>query len=319
MKDTFGREINYLRISVTDKCNLRCRYCMPESGVADLGHENILTYEEIHRVVEAAAGLGITKYRLTGGEPLVRRGIVSLVEQMKGIPGVEKITMTTNGILLPQMAEQLKKAGLDRVNISMDSLRHDRYREITRGGDLDQVIAGANAAVKAGLTPIKFNVVMMKGFNDDELLDFVQLTLQHDYEVRFIELMPVGRAENDIDHGYISSEEIKGRLPQLIPLEDQDGVAEMYRYRGARGRIGFITPISCNFCSQCNKLRLTADGKLKTCLHSEKEIDLKKALREGQPGDLEQVLRSAIEEKEEKHHLGEGRPPISRDMNKIGG
>ena len=319
MKDTFGREINYLRISVTDKCNLRCRYCMPEEGVADLGHENILTFEEIHRVVVAAAKLGITKYRLTGGEPLVRRGIVGLVEQMKQIPGVEKITMTTNGILLPQMAEKLKEAGLDRVNISLDSLRHDRYREITRGGDLNQAIAGINAASKAGLVPIKLNVVMMKGFNDDEILDFVQLTLQHDYEVRFIELMPVGRAENDFTNGYMSSEEIKARLPQLIPVEKQEGVAEIYRYRGALGRIGFITPISCNFCSQCNKLRLTADGKLKTCLHSEKEIDLKKALREGQPGDLEKVLTEAIKGKEEKHHLGSGQAPISRDMNKIGG
>lgn len=319
MKDTFGREINYLRISVTDKCNLRCRYCMPEEGVTDLGHESILTYEEIQRIVQASASLGITKYRLTGGEPLVRKGIIGLVEKMKSIPGVEEIGMTTNGILLGKHGEALKKAGLDRVNISLDSLQPGKYREITRGGNLEEAMAGINEAARVGLTPIKLNVVVIKGFNDDEILDFVQLTLQHDYQVRFIELMPIGRAENDFVHGYMSTEEIKSKLPQLIPLEGNQGVAEVYRYRGGRGTIGFITPISSCFCDQCNKLRLTADGKLKTCLHSEKEIDLMPALREGDAKDVVCAIQKAIEGKEEKHHLGEGQSPISRDMHKIGG
>ncbi len=319
MKDTFGREIRYLRISVTDKCNLRCRYCMPEEGVADLGHENVLTYEEIVRAAEAAAKLGVSKLRITGGEPLVRRDLASLVGQLSRIPGVEEVAMTTNGILLPQYGEALKKAGLRRVNISLDTLRHGRYREITRGGDLDQAITGINEAVRVGLTPVKLNVVMIKGFNDDEVLDFVQLTLQHDYEVRFIELMPLGRAENRDADRFLSGEEIKARLPQLIPLDKGEGVAQRYRYRGARGTIGFISPISCSFCRECDKLRMTPDGKLKTCLHSETEIDLKEALRAGGDEAVEQALRRAIAGKEERHRLGVGQQPIARDMHRIGG
>lgn len=319
MKDHFGREINYMRISVTDKCNNRCKYCMPPEGVADLGHSTILTFEEIERIVSAAASLGIKKYRLTGGEPLVRKGIVGLVEKLAKIPGVEELGMTTNGLLLAQYAEDLKKAGLNRVNISMDSLRYSRYSEITRGGDLDQVVAGINEAVRVGMTPIKLNVVLMKGFNEDELLDFVQLTFQHDYEIRFIELMPIGTALEDCEYGYISCEEIKSRLPLLVPIEGEGGVAELYRYRGARGKIGFITPISSCFCEACNKLRLTSDGKIKTCLHSEQEIDLKEALAHGDEAVLVEAIRHAILGKEERHHLEDGGAPIARDMNRIGG
>lgn len=319
MKDQHGRTINYLRISVTDKCNNRCKYCMPPEGVADLGHDSILKYEEIERIVKAAASLGITKYRLTGGEPLVRKGILGLIEKMAEIPGVEEIVMTTNGILLSKYAEDLKKAGLNRVNISLDTLRHSRYKEITRGGDLDQVIAGINAAEKAGLTPIKINAVAMKGFNDDEILDLVQLTFQHDYEVRFIELMPIGTATDECGYGYLSSEEIKAKLPGIKLLEESNGVAELYKYRHAIGKVGFITPISSCFCEECNKLRLTSDGKIKTCLHSEQEIDLREALDQDTDEALVEIIKQAINSKEEKHHLGEGNMPIARDMNKIGG
>lgn len=319
MKDNFGREINYMRISVTDKCNNRCKYCMPPEGVEDLGHSTILTYEEIERIVSAAASLGITKYRLTGGEPLVRKGIVGLVEKLAQIPGVEDIGMTTNGILLNKYAEDLKKAGLNRVNISVDSFRHTRYKNITRGGDLDQVIEGINAAEKAGLTPIKLNVVAMRGFNDDEIMDFVQLTYQHDYEIRFIELMPIGTALNDCEYGYISCEELKSKMPALRPANSGDGVAELFKYPGAKGKIGFITPISSCFCEECNKLRLTSDGKIKTCLHSGQEIDLRAALDEGTEEVLVATIKGAVASKEERHLLTEGGMPITRDMNKIGG
>ena len=319
MKDHYGRTINYMRISITDKCNLRCKYCMPPEGVEDLGHNTILKYEEIERIVEAAASLGITKYRLTGGEPLVRKGIVNLIEQIVNIPGVEEVSMTTNGILLAKYAEDLKKAGLNRVNISIDSLKHSRYKEITRGGDLDDVIAGIHAAEKTGLTPIKINVVAMKGFNDDEIIDFAQLTLKHDYEIRFIELMPIGTALDDCKYEYISCEEIKAKLPGIIPIKEEKGVAELFKYKDAIGKIGFITPISSCFCQTCNRIRLTSDGKIKTCLHSDQEINLREVLNQNNKDALVEVIRKSINAKEERHHLGEGNAPITRDMNKIGG
>jgi cyclic pyranopterin phosphate synthase len=229
MKDGFGREISYMRISVTDRCNLRCRYCMPEEGVKNIGHENILSFEEIVRIVRAAAELGITKYRITGGEPLARKGIVGLVESLAAIDGVGELAMTTNGTMLAQHAEALKHAGLQRVNISIDSLIHHKYEEITRGGDLDMAFEGINAALKQGLIPLKLNVVAMKGFNDDEILNFVQLTINHPINIRFIELMPVGQVSKDNGYRYISSREIKEKLPALIPLGRREGVAELYR------------------------------------------------------------------------------------------
>lgn len=319
MKDNFGREINYLRISVTDRCNLRCKYCMPAEGVENLGHDRILSFENIERIVKASAGLGIKKYRITGGEPLARIGIVNLIENLAKIDGVEELAMTTNGTMLAKHAAALKKAGLNRVNISLDTLNHTKFKEITRGGHLDDVFDGINAAFKEGLTPVKLNVVAMKGFNDDEIIDFIQLTYQHALDIRFIELMPIGHAEVDRGYGFLSKEEIMEKLPSLIHINDQDGVADNYKYPGAIGRIGFISAMSSHFCNACNKIRLTADGKLKTCLHSNQEIDLSKVLDTGNDEQLKETILNAILHKEDRHHLNEGAKPIHRDMNKIGG
>lgn len=318
MKDKFDREITYLRISVTDRCNLRCKYCMPADGVENIGHDKILSFENIQSIVKASAQLGITKFRITGGEPLVRKDIIDLVGSLSKIPGVQELVMTTNGILLPEKAAALKQAGLGRVNISLDTLNHTKFAEITRGGDLNKVIAGINAAVNAGLTPIKINVVALRNFNDDEIMDFVQLTLQHKYNVRFIELMPFSDTTKTKDSKYISNEEIKSKLPSLIPLENQ-GVAEVFKYPEALGTIGFISAMSRHFCGNCNKIRLTADGKLKTCLHSNQEIDLNEVLNTGDEELLKETIKSAILHKEKRHHLNEGAQPITRNMNKIGG
>ena len=319
MKDCFGREISYMRISVTDRCNLRCKYCMPAEGIEDFGHENILSFENIERIVRASSQLGITKFRITGGEPLARRGIANLIEILAKIKGVEELAMTTNGTMLNKHAEALKKAGLDRVNISLDTLVHTKYAEITRGGDLDDVIAGINAAIKVGLMPVKINVVAIAGFNDDEIIDFVQLTYNHQVDIRFIELMPIGHAQLDGGYKFMSSEDIKKRLPNLIHIENQSGVADNYKYPDALGKIGFISPMSNNFCGICNKIRLTSDGKLKPCLHSNQEIDLNQVLRTGDEEALKEVIKTAILNKEERHHLNEGVKPITRDMYKIGG
>lgn len=319
MKDGFGREISYMRISVTDRCNLRCRYCMPEEGVRNIGHENILSFEEIARIVRAAAELGITKYRITGGEPLARKGIVSLVESLAAIDGVRELAMTTNGTMLAQHAEALKQAGLKRVNISVDSLIPHKYEEITRGGDLDRALEGIDAALKHGLTPLKLNVVVMKGFNDDEILDFAKLTVDRPINIRFIELMPVGQVSKNNSCRYISSGEIKEKLPSLIPLDRRDGVAELYRYPEAKGNIGFISPMSDLFCGSCNKIRLTADGKLKPCLHSDEEIDLRGVLNTCGDAPLKEAIRAAILHKGEKHFLNDGAKPVERGMSQIGG
>lgn len=319
MKDQFDREINYMRISVTDRCNFRCKYCMPESGVENLGHDKILSFESIERIVRAAVNLGIHKFRLTGGEPLVRKGIVGLVEKLAQIEGVHDLAMTTNGALLKDYAADLKKAGLSRLNISMDTFYEEKYREITRGGDINEVMDGLDAAVAAGFARIRFNAVIMRGFNDDEILSFAQLTLNEAFDVRFIELMPIGHAENDWRYGYVPNSEIMDRLPGLVPVSSKDSVAQYYKYPDAVGRIGFISPMSDHFCGSCNKIRLTADGKLKPCLHTNEELDLSPILKTGDDEALREAISQAIFNKEEKHHLNEGAEPIDRDMNKIGG
>lgn len=321
MIDNFGREINYLRISITDRCNLRCKYCMPEAGVSNIiPHAQILSFEEILRLTRAAAKLGISKIRLTGGEPLVRNSIVDLISCMNDIDGIDEIDITTNGVLLADMAEDLKNAGVKRVNISLDTLNPEKYAEITRGGNLDKVLAGIKEAQRVGLTPIKINVVALGGFNEDEFGDFIELTRDNDISVRFIELMPIGSADVGENYGFISNEEILKRFTELEPMEKEKfSVAVSYRLPGAKGNVGFISALSNHFCAECNKIRLTSDGKIKPCLHSNDELDMKKVLAEGSDDEILEALKSSIGYKVEHHRLNEGAAPIVRDMNKIGG
>ncbi|MCG0278566.1 MAG: GTP 3',8-cyclase MoaA [Thermanaeromonas sp.] len=323
MEDAFGRRITYLRISVTDRCNLRCRYCMPEEGVRLKSHEDILRLEEIVRLVQAAVQVGIKKIRLTGGEPLIRKNLVSLVRQLSSLPGVEEICLTTNGQLLERLALPLKEAGLKRVNISLDTLQPDRYSFITRGGSIEAVWRGIRAALEADLVPVKLNVVVMRGFNEDEILDFASLTLREPLHVRFIELMPIGAADG-ADFGYISLQEVWERLASKFKLERvQDlpgnGPARSFRVAGGVGSLGFIGAISEHFCNRCNRLRLTADGKLRPCLYWQVEVDVKTPLRAGASiVELAGLFRQAIRLKPRGHRLEAGWSQ-ERLMCQIGG
>ncbi len=309
LRDGYSRIIDYLRLSVTDRCNLRCIYCMPAEGVTPWKHADILSYEEITRIVGIAAGLGVKKVRITGGEPLTRKNITFLVRSIAQITGIEDLTMTTNGVLLERYAQELADAGLRRINVSLDSFRPDRYREMTRGGDLEAVLRGIRAAEKAGLLPIKINMVPVKGLNDDEVEDFARLTLQTDWQVRFIELMPTGSHDFWSPDRYITTDDVRKRIEAIGPLEPvkvrSKGPSRYFRLAGARGVVGFISALTHHFCSDCNRLRLTADGKLRPCLFSETEIDLRSALR-GNADDAEigRLLRLAIEVKPEGHTIG---------------
>ncbi|KYH28276.1 MULTISPECIES: GTP 3',8-cyclase MoaA [Clostridium] len=320
MLDGEGREINYLRISVTDLCNLRCKYCIPEEGVVKKCHSSILTLEEIEKIVVESTKVGINKVRLTGGEPLVRRGIVELVDKISNIEGINEIALTTNGILLKKYAADLKKAGLKRVNISLDTLNKYKYEYITRGGNLQDVLRGIEAAKKAGLFPLKLNIVLIKGFNDDEIENFVNLTLKNEIDIRFIELMPIGDNSWWAQKHFISNNIVLNRNPSLIPIDNKDksSPAKHYKLPNAKGRVGLINPISSHFCSNCNRLRLTADGKVKPCLHSNEEIDIKTVLRQG--GDVLPIIRKALEIKPKEHHINKGDyTPVNREMVQIGG
>ena len=317
MKDTWEREITYLRISLTDRCNLRCTYCMPPEGVKKREHNQILSLEEIEEIAREAAAMGVRKIRLTGGEPLVRRGVLSLCRALRQIPELKELTLTTNGLLLPEMAADLKAAGVDRVNISLDSLDAEKYRRITRGGSLEEALAGIQAAKDAGLTPLKLNCVLIGGFNDNEISVLARLTEQEPVEVRFIELMPIGHTEEFGPEAYLPCEAVLDRLPQLEPIERDSGVAERYRLPGAAGTVGLIRPLSRCFCGRCDRIRLTADGCLKPCLHSEEEIPLR-----GLHGQaLRQRLEEAILHKPEQHGELSARSPslAARNMNQIGG
>ncbi|MCQ4635641.1 GTP 3',8-cyclase MoaA [Anaerovorax odorimutans] len=317
MRDNYNRDINYMRVSVTELCNLRCRYCMPEEGIAKKAHEAMMTAEETIMAVEAAARLGIRKIRITGGEPLVKRGIVHLCGAIADIPGIEEVCITTNGTLLPKFARDLKAAGVSRLNISLDTLNPEKFRYITRIGELEDALAGLKAAEDAGFSKIKINNVLMGGFNDDEVEDFVNLTKEQPIEVRFIELMPIGGGIGFDRAQFVSCETVLERVPQLHSLNREEGVARLYALPGAAGRVGLIRPVSCEFCEGCNKIRLTADGKLKPCLHSDQEISLK-----GLDTDqMEETLRGAIMDKPQKREeLGADSPSkAGRDMNQIGG
>ncbi len=315
MKDLFEREITYLRVSVTDLCNLRCQYCMPEEGVEKLAHGQILSIEEIDDIVRACARCGVKKVRLTGGEPLVRRGIVDICRNAAAAPGVEEVCLTTNGVLLPELAGPLREAGVRRLNISLDTMQPEKYAAITRRGALSDVMAGLAAAREAGFDRTKINCVLMGGVNDDEIADFVELTREHPYGVRFIELMPIGLCASWDRGRFLSADEVLKRVPALEPA-GTDGVSELYRVPGYAGTVGLIRPISRHFCPSCNRIRLTADGKLKPCLHSAQEIPLRGLTGEA----LERTIREAIWSKPQRHHLDGGAVSESlRGMNAIGG
>jgi len=321
MKDLYQRRINYMRISVTDLCNLRCQYCMPEEGIASKKHhKQILSFEEMAEIVRVAAAIGVNKIRITGGEPLIRKDIVGFIGSISRINGINDIALTTNGLLLKVMGKELKEAGLNRLNISIDTLKPERFKEITRGGELHKVLDGIQEALRLGLKPIKLNAVVIGGFNEDEIEDLVRLTVEDDIDVRFIELMPIGEASNWAKERFISNEEIKNRIGHMLPLEgDPSSPAKYYKLPKAKGRVGFINPISSHFCGSCNRIRLTCDGKLKPCLHSNQEVDIMKVARNN-PVELKDVLEKAILLKPEKHYLYTNQHEIGhRNMSEIGG
>lgn len=313
MKDRFGRDITYLRISVTDLCNLRCKYCMPESGVESLCHSDILSLEEIVEIVKVAAKNGITKIRLTGGEPLVRRGFVHLCKEISKIEQIEDIAITTNGVHLKNMADDLFENKVKRINFSLDTLVKEKYNDITRRNDFDKTMESLFYAIEKGFK-VKLNVVLIGGFNDDEIENFVKLANDYDLEVRFIELMQIGETANWSKDKFVSNKIVLEKVPKL-EFDGVSGVAKIYKIKGQKGKIGLISPISCSFCSDCNRIRLTSDGKLKPCLHSKDEINLKGLSGE----ELEEVFKRGIFDKPEKHHLEDGKSESARDMNKIGG
>jgi len=318
MFDLYGRKINYLRISVTDLCNLRCKYCMPEKGIDKIYHKEILTLEEIQSITEKFVEMGIDKVRITGGEPLVRNNILKLVEGIGRIEKVKDLAMTTNATLLKKYSRDLKNAGLNRLNISLDTLNEEKYSIITKTGQLKDVLEGIESAKKEGLTPIKLNIVLIKDFNEDEIEDFVNLTRYEDIDVRFIELMPIGALKYWSLNKYISNETVLERVPALIETKSSDisSPARYYKLPNAKGRVGLINPISCKFCENCNRIRLTADGKIKSCLHSNDEIDLKELIRNGK--DLTNLITDIVKNKPKEHNLEEGNY-INRDMTAIGG
>ena len=315
MKDRYGRTIKYLRLSVTDLCNCRCVYCMGENGVPRLPHSAILSFEEIEEIVRAAVSLGVTKVRLTGGEPLVRRGIDELVRRLRGIEGVEELAMTTNGARLAEYAEALEEAGLDRLNVSLDTLDPEKFRRITRIGELRDTLDGLDAARRAGFERIKLNTVLMGGVNDDEIAEIAALAKDGAFDVRFIELMPIGECTDWDRRRFLPAERVLEYLPkgERVP---SDGVAELWRPAGFRGTVGLIRPLSHRFCADCDRIRVTADGCLKPCLHSAREIPLR-----GKHGEaLVRTIAEGMQTKPREHHMADGHASESRrGMNRIGG
>lgn len=334
-RDQHGRTIDYLRISVTDRCNLRCLYCMPEEGVSWKPHDTMLSIEEITQFVRIAAEEGFKRIRLTGGEPLVRKGIVDLVGEIHQIPGIESVAMTTNGILLPKMAEELREAGLSRVNISLDTLDPEQFTYITRCGNIDEVFAGIDKALEVGFKPVKINAVVVRSLHQD-LLAFARMSIDRPLHVRFIEYMPVGDSSGSDGSGWTKADTIPNE--ELIALINEQaeaaglgkleaisertetpdgwGPARYYHFEGAQGTVGFISALSRHFCGECNRLRLTAEGELLPCLFSDDQYDVKSALRTGDPEVVRQVLREALGSKPDEHHHRVG---TDRLMHQIGG
>ena len=317
MIDRLGRNITYLRISVTDKCNLRCRYCMPEDGVCKQDHTDMLTEDEIISAVEAAAALGITKIRITGGEPLVKKNIVSICRRAAAVEGIREVCLTTNGVLLPQLAKPLKEAGVTRLNLSLDTLDPEKYTYITRVGALDTFQAGLEAALEAGFEKIKINAVLIGGFNDKEIRDLAALTKRYPVDMRFIEMMPMYDSGDFDETAFIPCAKVLEHLPEAVPVAHDGGVAKLFRLPEAQGNIGLISPVSAHFCGECNRIRLTADGKLKPCLHAADEYSIKGLDREG----MQKVLGEAIWNKPAWHGDLDAihRSRAGRNMNQIGG
>lgn len=317
MKDQYGREISYLRLSVTELCNLRCRYCMPEEGVCRKPHEAMLTEDEMIAAVEAAASLGITKLRITGGEPLVKRNIVSICRRASAVPGISEVCLTTNGVLLPGLAGDLRAAGVTRVNLSLDTLDPGKYARITRVGRVEDALAGLRAALDAGFKKIKVNAVLIGGFNDGEIASLAELTRRYPVDVRFIELMPMVGSREFGPEAYLPCSAVLEKLPDARPMRPDGGVARLYRLPGAQGNIGLISPVSDHFCASCNRIRLTADGKLKPCLHSAQETSVKGLSME----EMRETMRRVIWEKHSCHaELSATHPSqAARSMNQIGG
>lgn len=322
--DTYGRRINYLRLSVTDRCNMRCCYCMPAQGVAKLEHREMLSYEELFKVAGACVAQGIEKIRVTGGEPLVRKGLVEFLERLSAIPGLRELVLTTNGLQLEELALPLKKAGVARLNISLDSLKPETFARITRGADLAKVLRGIAAAEQAGFGPLKINMVVMRGVNDDELLDFAALSIDKPYTVRFIEYMPTLK-----DEGWgaqsMPGSEILARIAERYPLlpmvsSEMAGPARNFKIEGAAGAIGIITPVSGHFCESCNRIRVTAAGKVRGCLFSDGGVDLKPLLLDADPDLLQQTIRRIVSQKPGRHHIAEeGAESATVNMSRIGG
>ena len=322
LQDQFGRGIEYLRISVTDRCNFRCLYCMPLEGLEWLPKRDILSYEEIAAVVGQLAPLGLRRLRITGGEPTIRPELPTLVRMLRAIPGIEDIALSTNGVRLPQLAPALADAGLDRVNMSADSLREDRIVAIARRSLGLSPVDAARAAEAAGLAPIKINVVVMRGINDDEVVDFARLAMEHPWHVRFIELMPVGEMRDLTWEHVVPSDEVLQRVATLGVLTSDagprgNGPAAYYRIEGSPGTVGVITPMTHTYCGSCNRVRLTADGRLRTCLYGDHEVNLREPLRRGEA--LEPLFRQALAEKPREHQLLQMRVGGLRALSQVGG
>jgi cyclic pyranopterin phosphate synthase len=324
LTDSLGRNINYLRLSVTDRCNMRCFYCMPKEGIVKKGHEAVLSYEELQLIAETAVTLGIEKIRITGGEPLVRAGLIGFLEKLTQIPGLRHLALTTNGLLLPEMAADLHRVGVQRLNVSLDSLNPTTFSEITRGGDLKKVLAGLDAAEQAGFPPPKINCVIMRGVNDSEILEFAEMTRTRGSSVRFIEYMPVVREEG-WQRYCISGEEILQRIAAEYTLDQIDkgpyaGPSRDFRIPGARGSIGIITAVSGHFCSECNRIRVTSTGQAKGCLFSDEKTDLVPCLRPPDKERLAEVLRGIVSGKPERHGISnDGYGHQNFTMAQVGG
>lgn len=323
MIDNTGRKIEYLRVSITDRCNLRCVYCMPKDGIELINHEEILTFEELYRVIKASSSLGISKIRITGGEPLARKGIIEFIRNIKSIPGIEEVSLTTNGILLEEYLDELLKAGLDRINVSVDTLNEELYSKITRHKGLDKVLRGINAALDKGIKRVKINTVIVKEINNEEIMDFVELIEKIPVDVRFIELMPIGEGKK---YTQVSNDEIKNIIlknRELMPFFNVEGSgpATYFKTQSSKGSIGFISPISHEFCNKCNRIRITSEGFLKLCLHWNDGVDLKKSLRNKVSDEqLNKIIYNSVKQKPYRHEFkSQNEHSDCRNMSQIGG